>query len=245
MKERLLAAVGPLLGVALFGLALAILHREIAAYHYQDVFRHLAAIPRSHVVLALGLTSAGYLTLTGYDALAFRWIGHPLAYSRIALASFIAYVFSHNIGLSFFGGSAVRYRMFTSWGVKPGELARVIPFNMITFWLGFLTLGGFVLTLAPLRLPGEWHPLLETSRPLGVVLLGALGLYTAQSFGRKRTVKLRGFELALPGPGETAEQIVLSTIDWALAASVFFVLMPATSGLSYTHVLGAFLVAQS
>ena len=144
MKERLLAAAGPLLGVALFGLAIAILHHELAAYHYHDVLGHLGAISRGSIALALGLTAAGYFSLTGYDALAFRWIRHPLGYSRIALASFIAYVFSHNVGLSFFGGSAVRYRMFTSWGVTPGELARIIPFNVITFWLGFLALGGVV-----------------------------------------------------------------------------------------------------
>ena len=70
MKERLLAALGPLLGVALFGLALAILHHELAGYHYHDVVQHLSAIPRRSVALSLGLTAAGYLSLTGYDALA-------------------------------------------------------------------------------------------------------------------------------------------------------------------------------
>ena len=114
---------------------------------------HLRAIPRAGIALAVALTAAGYLSLTGYDALAFRWIRHPLGYPRIALASFIAYVFSHNVGLSFFGGSAVRYRMFTTWGVRPGELARVISFNVITFWLGFLALGGGVLSAAPLPVP--------------------------------------------------------------------------------------------
>ena len=205
MKERLLAAAGPLLGVGLFGLAIAILHHEIAAYHYHDVLQHLAAISRESIALAIGLTAAGYLSLTGYDALAFRWIRNPLGYSRIALASFIAYVFSHNVGLSFFGGSAVRYRMFTSWGVKPGELARLIPFNVITFWLGFLALGGLVLSAAPLHLPGVW--LVATSRPLGLALLAVLALYVAQSFRSERTVRLRGFEVVLPGPGATAAQI--------------------------------------
>jgi uncharacterized membrane protein YbhN (UPF0104 family) len=161
MKERLLAAAVPLLGVALFGLALAILHRELAAYHYREVLAHLGAISRGSIALAVGLTAAGYLSLTGYDALAVRWICHSLGYARIALASFIAYAFSHNVGLSFFGGSAVRYRMFSSWGVEPGELARIIAFNAITFWLGFLALGGVVSIAAPLRLPGEWHPLIH------------------------------------------------------------------------------------
>jgi len=61
--------------------------------------------------------------LTGYDALGFRWIGNPLAYPRVALASFVAFVFSHNIGLSFLGGNAVRYRILTSFEVEPGDIA--------------------------------------------------------------------------------------------------------------------------
>ncbi len=244
MKERLLAAAGPLLGVALFGLAIGILHHELAAHPFRDVLRHLSAISGGSIALSLVLTAAGYLALTGYDALSFHWIRHSLAYSRIALASFIAYVFSHNVGLSFFGGSAVRYRMFTSWGVTPGELARIIPFNVITFWLGFLTLAGVVLTLQPVTFPSQWQPLIATSRPLGIAFLAGLCLYLAQSLRRDRTLKVRGFEIALPGPGTTAAQMAISSIDWALAAGVFYALLPPAPDLTFPHLLGMFLLAQ-
>ncbi len=244
MKERLLAAAGPLLGVALFALAFAILHHELAAYDYHDVLGHLSEIPPHRVALSFALTAGGYFTLTGYDALAFRWIRHPLRYPRIALASFIAFVFSHNVGLSFLGGSAVRYRMFSSWGVKTGELARIIPFNMITFWMGFVALGGFVSLVAPLRLPGEWHPAITSSRPLGVVLIALMALYISQSFRRQRKLSLWGFEVDLPGPGMSAAQVAISSLDWALAASVFYALLPPESGVSFIHLLGAFLLSQ-
>ena len=244
MKERLLAAAGPLLGVALFALAFAILHHELAAYDYHDVLGHLSEIPPHRVALSFALTAGGYFTLTGYDALAFRWIRHPLRYPRIALASFIAFVFSHNVGLSFLGGSAVRYRMFSSWGVKTGELARIIPFNMITFWMGFVALGGVVSLVAPLRLPGEWHPAITSSRPLGVVLIALMALYVSQSFRRQRKLSLWGFEVDLPGPGMSAAQVAISSLDWALAASVFYALLPPESGVSFMHLLGAFLLSQ-
>ncbi len=39
--------------------------------------------------------------------LTFRYIRNELAYPRIAIASFIGYVFSHNIHLSFLGGAAI------------------------------------------------------------------------------------------------------------------------------------------
>lgn len=244
MKERLLAALGSFLGLALFALAAGVLHRELQQYHYADVLAHLRGIPRDRIALAVGLAALGYLSLTGYDALAFRWIRSPLTYPRIALASFIAYVFSHNVGLSFFGGSAVRYRMFVTWGVKPGELARAIAFNAITFWLGFLVLGGVVLLLAPIPIPGAWHPLFTTSRPIGALFLAALTAYGLATLRRDRRIGLRTLEIELPGPGFTAAQIVLSAVDWTLAAAVLFALLPATGRASFPVVLGSFLLAQ-
>jgi phosphatidylglycerol lysyltransferase len=244
VKERVLAAVGPLLGLVLFALAIAILHHELAEYHYHDVLGHLRSIPAPQLAAAVLLTVLGYLSLTCYDTLAFRWIGSPLGYSRIALASFIAYVFSHNVGLSFFGGSAVRYRMFTSWGVAPAALARAISFNVITFWLGFFALGGAVLAVDPIRFPGEWHPLVATSRPLGIAFVAVSALYLLLSLRRERGLHVRGFEIELPGPGMSGAQLVISSIDWTLAAAVFFALLPPSPGLSFTHALGAFLLAQ-
>ena len=244
MRERLLAAAGPVVGLVLFALAIAILHQELAAYHYDDIVAHLAAIPRRHLVLSVVLTAGGYLSLTGYDALAMRWIKSPLRYPRIALASFIAYVFSHNVGLAFFGGSAVRYRMFTSWGVSAPDLARAIGFNLITFWLGYLCVGGVALALDPLPVPASWHAVIASSRPLGGLFLGLLGGYALSSLRRGRRLRVRGFELELPGPAMTLAQIAVSSIDWLLAAAVFYTLLPAAHGLSFGRFVGVFALAQ-
>lgn len=176
MRHRILAALGPLLGVALLTLAVVVLRHEFQTYHLRDVLGHLRDIPARGLTLAFVLTVLGYFTLTGYDALAFRYVRNPLAYRRIALASFVAYVFSHNVGLSFFGGSAVRYRILSSWGVRPEEIARVIVFALLTFWLGFFLLGGLVHTAWPLAvdLPGIR---LASSRPIGLGLLAVLVAY--------------------------------------------------------------------
>ena len=217
MSERIAAWAGPLAGLALVAFAAVILHRELAEVDYRDVLVHFHAVPASRVALAFGLTVAGYLALTGYDTLALRWLGQKLAYPRIALASFVAYVLSHNVGFAFLSGSAVRYRMFTSWGVPAAELARAITFNILTFWLGFLTLGGAVLTFAPLALPASWHLPFADTRPLGLLFLAALGLYLAASV-RGISFSLRGFAVATPRLPTTLAQMALSSVDWMLAA---------------------------
>jgi phosphatidylglycerol lysyltransferase len=241
VKERLLGAAGPLFGASLFVLALWILQREFAQFHLRDVLGHLAEIPPAHIALAVGLTAASYLALTGYDALAFRWLRNPLPYRRIALTSFIAYVFSHNIGVSFFGGSAVRYRMFSSWGVPPLDIARAIGFNVITFWLGFLATAGLALGLDPLPLPaGSWIPL-ASSRPIAAALLVGLGLYLVWSALRRAPVRIAGFEIAPPRPPLAFAQIAVSSLDWTLAACVLYALLPSAPGLSFPAFLGIYL----
>ena len=142
--------------IGLFCGAIWILHREIHQFHTGDVIRHLRAIPAPNMALALLLTALSYLALTGYDALACRYVNVRLGYPRIALTSFVAYVFSHNVGLALFGGSAVRYRMLSSFGLKPGEIARIIVFNVVTFWLGFAAIGGGALAFEPSKLPTGW-----------------------------------------------------------------------------------------
>jgi phosphatidylglycerol lysyltransferase len=243
MRERLAAAVGPLLGLALFAIAAAVLHRELAEYHYRDVVAHLREIPADRLALSLAFTALGYLTLTGYDSLALRFVDRRLPYRRVALASFVAYVLSHNVGFSLFSGNAVRYRMFTSWGVGAAELARAVAFNIVTFWLGFLLLGGLALSLAPIRTPEAWHAVLSTSTPIGVAFLAALAGYAVASL-RGTTLRARGFELRLPGPAMTAAQMLLSAADWTLAAAALYVLLPPAAGLDFPHLLGVFLLAQ-
>ena len=244
MRDRVLAALPAVVGACIFGVAIFVLHHELASYRLSDIEAHLASISARHRALALALTIASYALLTGYDALAFRFLGSALAYPRVALASFVGFVFSHNIGLSFLGGNAVRYRILTSFGVAPGDIARVVAFNLITFWLGFFALGGLVLTLDPIALPATLHLPFATSRPIGALLLAALGAYMPFSLLKRSPLRVGGFEFVLPRPSWTIAQLALSALDWALAAAIFFVLLPHKDGLSLGIVLGAYLLAQ-
>lgn len=229
--------------MVLLSLAALVLRRELEVYQLRDVLGHLREISPQSLALALMLTGSGYLTLTGYDVLALRYVRNPLPYRRIALASFVACVFSHNVGISFFGGSAVRYRMFSGWGVRTERIAGVVAFAALTFWLGFLVLGGVLHTFWPLAvdLPGI-H--VASSRPLGLGLLALLGAYLTLVIRRRGSFDLRGFRVSLPGPAMTAAQLVLSSADWLIAASVLYVLLPASPGIPFPVFVGAFLIAQ-
>ena len=244
MWKRILHNISPFLGLFLFVVALGFLYHALKGYHYQEVMRQMWALPRSHVLLAFLITILGYLVLTAYDSLAFQYIRHPLRYGKIALASFIGYAFSNTMGHSLITGGSIRYRLYSSWGLSAIDISKVVAFCIATFWLGFFTLGGAVFLLWPLATPPSLHLPISLTRPVGFLLLSLVGFYLFWTFSRKGPFRVRQWEFSLPSPALSCSQIFISTLDWCLAGSVLYVLLPPDAGVSYPQFLGIFLLAQ-
>jgi phosphatidylglycerol lysyltransferase len=239
LKQRLLGAVRPVVSITLLVLAALVLRHELQAYHWRDVIAHMKGIPTTKLLLALSFAAMGYVALTGYDALALRFVKKPLPYRRIALTSFIAYALGHS--LTFFGGSAVRYRMLSAWCLRANYIARVIGFVAVTFWLGFFLLGGVVSTGWPMSLGFPSFGI--SSRVIGLVFLVIfVGYLTLVALG-VGPLRLRNFELWVPGPQTTAAQLLLSIVDWLMASLCLYVLLPKSSQLSFFIFLGSYLLA--
>ena len=241
MPDRLKRALPALIGLALFAAALFVLRRELHAITWHELTVDVVRTPASRLALALLLTALNYAILTGYDFLAFAYIGKRLSWDRIALASFLAYAVANNVGFAMLSGTSVRYRFYARWGVTAPELSRLIVAYATTFWLGLLLLGGA--SLATSRLPDALGIPRALAVPAGILLvLTSLG-YVALPLLRRAPILIRGVELPLPPPPIAAAQLLVSAIDWALAAAVLYVLLPP-SGMPFRAVLGAFVVAQ-
>src|SRR5512135_1746440 len=141
-KRLALRQLAPALGTALFLAALLVLQRELRGVRYHELTAAIGALPRARVLLGLLLTAANYVVLTGYDRLAFAWIGRRPRGERIAFVGFVSYAISNNLGFGMLSGAAVRFRFYTRWGVSALELSKVVLFQTTTFWLGLLVLGG-------------------------------------------------------------------------------------------------------
>lgn len=245
MSGKIFRRLAPAFGLVLLGLALAVLIRELKSFSLQEVIGYLRALPGDRLGLALLFAFGNYVVLTGYDALAFRYIRHPLAYPRIALTSFIGYAFSHNIGLTVLTNGSVRYRFYSSWGLSALDIARVVLFCGLTYWLGFLTLGGTVLATRAVALPSSF-PLPAAVLPwLGVAFLSLAAAYLALSAGLRQRLVFRGREFTLPSLPVALGQVILSVLDWALAGGILYALLPPEAGLSYSGFLSVFLLAQT
>jgi phosphatidylglycerol lysyltransferase len=241
---RILRRVAPFLTLVLFVVALVILHRALGEYHYHDLQARLAAIPLGRLLLAFTFTFLSYATLTVYDVLGLRYARQTLPYGRVALASFLGNAFSHNLGASVVSGGALRYRLYSSWGLAGPAIGQVIVFCGVTFWIGLLTLGGAALLLenplqaVALHAPG---PVLHVLGGLCLLLVLA---YLAWAFLRSGPIRIRDYVLPVPRPGLALAQIATSSLEWCLTAAALYVLLPPAPGLTFGRFLWLYLTAQ-
>lgn len=244
MKTKLLHRLGPFAGLILFSIALWVLHHELKEYRFHDILQYLKNLPDQQLLTALFLTFLSYLVMTGYDILAIKYIRHPFEYLKIALASFIGYAFSNNIGLSMIAGASIRYRLYSSWGFSAFDITQIVAFCTLTLWLGFFTLGGLVFLLEPAAVSETIHLSFGSARLLGILFLVVFAAYFFAIAFRRQPIKIREWEFSLPSARLSFAQIGIASFDWALAAGVLFVLMAPGSGLSYPEFLAIYLMAQ-
>lgn len=242
LKDTLVKLAGPALVVFLFAAALWALTRTLKGFSYADLQAGLSGIPGWSLAAALGLTALNYVVLSGYDFLALKTIKQPLPYRRIAFASFVGYVFTNVVGLSFLGAGAARYRVYTGYGLSAKQIARVVFLCGLTLWTGLLTVAGLIFLLAPQQIPALPQLPALSWRPIGVL---CLGLVTAYLFFAKRgkPLRIRSWELPLPPLHLALGQVAFSATDWILSSLIFFLLLPSAPGVSFLLVLTVFVIA--
>ena len=151
--KRYIRHLPALLGVLLLVGAIYVVQREFRHLKIEDIKAALAAIPASALVISFLWTVLSYGVLTFYDRLGTIYAGHKVTYRRVAFASFCAYALSHNLGFAAVSGAAVRYRLYSHWGLTAVQIAKVVGFCSLTFGLGGLVLGGCILFFEPLSVP--------------------------------------------------------------------------------------------
>lgn len=206
------------------------------------------------LLAAVGLLALNYIFLLGYDFLGIRYIGRPLAFRKLALASFIGHVSSFNFG-AILGGSSMRYRFYSAWGFSALEILQVLAVLGITFWLGVMLLAGVVFILAPMEVPPDvqagipvWlrpvvMPFFEHLPWFGAILLAVVVGYVGLCAVRREPLRLFRWQVPLPPPWMTVGQLAVSCADLMIAAAILWLLLRTPHQVPYIHCLGIFLLA--
>jgi uncharacterized membrane protein YbhN (UPF0104 family) len=232
-----------MLGVLLLIGAIYVVQKEFRHLRLRDIEAALHDMPTRALALGFLWTILSYGVLTIYDRLGTIYAGHKVSYSRVAFASFCAYALSHNLGFAAVSGAAVRYRLYAHWGLTPLQIAKTVAFCSLTFALGGMVLGGTILFLEPRSIPffGEHLPhwvMYAVGALLWAVVLGYVTL--SRVLG---TARLFGHEVGLPGWRMAIVQVVLATVDVAITASIFYVLLPPASHLTWPIFLGVYVAS--
>jgi len=233
-----------LLGMLIFPLALWFLHLELGAVHFAELARGLESLPLARIVLALGLTAAAYFALGGYDAAGARYAGHPLPFRRTALISFLGNAVGNNVGGSLVPGGSIRMRLYALWGVSAEEIANVVAFGGLGYWMGFLALAGALFTAAPWLFPAGIPMSTGTSLVAGAAVAAPVVAYLSTCAFRRTPLRLANWTVPLPPLSLAAIQVAVGALDWTLAAGVLYVLLPPAGTPSFPAFLIPFLIAQ-
>jgi uncharacterized membrane protein YbhN (UPF0104 family) len=232
----------PLLTAAIFAVVCWLLYREVSDFGSHDVVAAFNRISWEQRTAAILLTAMAYGIFVGYDFVATRVVGRRLPLWQIALAAFLGYAAGNNFGLVL-GGSAIRYRLYTSWGLSAGDVVNVMAVLCLTFWLGLFALAGMTFVAEPIGIPKVLHVPLATVRPVGYTLLAAVAIWVAFILARRQPLTIRNWVLPLPDVRFTLVQMALACSDFATAAAVAYVLMPKSVTLSYPMFLSCYLLA--
>jgi len=244
MFKHLLRLLPALISILILISSLWVIHQELQQYTKYDIWRQLAAIPRVQLGLAIVLTLLNCWVFTGYDTLAAQYVQHPLPYRQTALAAVTSIPIGNSVGLSLLSGSAIRYRFYAAWGVPSIKIAQMLAFCNLSFWLGLLTIGGLLFLGQPVEIPAKLHLPFASSQPIGVIFLTIITAYLL--WNRLSSKRLRFGQMAIVHLPMSLcfGQIVVSSLDWILAAAILYALLPDNTAIAYTAYFGIYLLAQ-
>ena len=125
-QNQILHKLGVAVSITVIGIACYVLYHMLRGIDTEEVIEAIKETELHRIVLSGLFVAAGYFTLTFYDLFAVRAIGRSdIPYRINALAAFSSYAIGHNIGASVFTGGAVRYRIYSAWGLNAIDVARI------------------------------------------------------------------------------------------------------------------------
>ena len=232
--------------VIIIAFAITTLVRTLRGVDSGVILTALTELPPHHIALAALCVIGAFCTLTFYDFFALRTIGKKhVPYRIAALSSFTSYTIGHNIGATVFTGGAIRFRIYSDYGLSAIDVAKICFLSGLTFWLGNLVVLGIGMA---------WHPWAASAMDLlpppvnRLIALGCLAGIAAYfvwlTMGKqRRELGQNGWKVVLPSARLTLLQILIGMVDLGFCAMAMYLLMPAQPGIDFVSLAVVFILA--
>src|SRR6201997_4824650 len=238
------------LGIAasLFIIAFAItsLVRTLKGVDTDKIKAALTDIPPSHIALAALCVVCAFFTLTFYDFFALRTIDKKhVPYRIAAMSSFASYSIGHNIGATVFTGGAIRFRIYSDYGLNAIDVAKICFLSGLTFWLGNLVVLGVGMAYHPAAasdmdlLPAELNRLIALACLAGIVIY-FVWLVTGKE---RRQLGQNGWKVVLPSARLTLVQVLIGVVDLGFCATAMYLLVPMQPHIDFMSLAVVFILA--
>jgi uncharacterized membrane protein YbhN (UPF0104 family) len=236
--------LGIVLSVVIIAIASVVLYRKLHNINVGKVLNAMATVEYSDVAISAMFVALGYFTLTFYDLFALRTIGRKdVPYRVAALAGFTSYSVGHNVGASVFTGGAVRYRIYSAWGLDAVEVAKICFIAGLTFWLGNVAVLGFGFAFHPLAASQMDQLPLWANRAFGIAALIMLACYIAWVWRTPRVIGQQNWQVRLPRGPLTLLQISIGIVDLSCCALAMYMLVPNEPHIQFIDVAVIFIAA--
>src|SRR3954469_15196151 len=238
--------LGNALRFPIVAFAITTLVRTLRDVDIGVVLTALTELPPKNIALAALCVVGAFCTLTFYDFFALRSIGKKhIPYRIAALSSFTSYTIGHNIGATMFTGGAIRFRIYSEYGLSAIDVAKICFLSGLTFWLGNLVVLGFGMA---------WHPWAASAMDLfppamnRLIALGCLAGIAAYLIWlvigkNRRELGRNGWKVILPSARLTLLQILIGVIDLGFCAMAMYLLMPADPAIDFISLAVVFILA--
>jgi uncharacterized membrane protein YbhN (UPF0104 family) len=238
------------LGIAasllIISFAITTLVRTLKGVDAGVILTALTDIPPGHIALAALCVVGAFCTLTFYDFFALRTIGiKNVPYRIAALSSFTSYSIGHNIGATVFTGGAIRFRIYSDYGLNAIDVAKICFLSGLTFWLGNTFVLGIGMAWHPSaasamdQLPAAINRLIAFAGILAIV--SYLGWLTLGE--NRRELGQNGWKVVLPSARLTLVQILIGVVDLGFCAMAMYMLVPAQPQIDFMSLAVVFILA--
>src|SRR3569833_1504948 len=238
--------LGVAASIIIIAFAITTLVRTLKGIDTGVIQTALTEIPRGSIGLAAICVFFAFCTLTFFVFFALRSFGKKRVPYRIAaLSSFTSYSIGHNIGATVITGGAIRFRIYSDYGLNAIDVAKICFLSGLTFWLGNF----FVLSIGMAIHPDAASYMDQLPSAINRLIalggLAAIGAYLVLlTLGEKRReLGQKGWKVVLPSAPLTLVQILIGVVDLGFCALAMYLLVPANPSIDFMSLAVVFILA--